>query len=134
MISANFLASPAPVSRALAQRLVSAEALVEGIAGAAHGADRVGGAAAVERAAQPPDVHVDGALVDIDVAAPHAVEQLLAREHPARALHQELEQAELGRPEVHLAARARHAPGVAVELEVAGGKPGRDPLGPGAAQ
>jgi hypothetical protein len=84
-------------SRALAQPLVLAEALVEGIAGAAHGADRVGGAAAVERAAQAADVDVDRALVDIDVAPPHAVEQLLAREHPARALHEELEQAELGR-------------------------------------
>ena len=37
-------------SRALAQPLVLAEALIEEIAGAAHGADRVGGAAAAERA------------------------------------------------------------------------------------
>ena len=52
-------------------------------------------------------MHVDGALVDIDVAAPHAVEQLLAREDAARALHQELQQLELGRAEMELACRAR---------------------------
>src|SRR5262249_57084684 len=95
------------------------EALVEGVAGAAHGADRVDGAAAVERLAQAADMHVDGALVDIDVAAPHAVEQLLAREHAAGALHEELEQADLGGPQRHLAAAARHAPALAVELDVA---------------
>jgi hypothetical protein len=55
-----------------------AEAVVERIAGAAHGADRVGLMAAVERLAQAADVDVDGALVDVDVGAPHAVEQLLA--------------------------------------------------------
>ena len=61
------------------------ELLVEGVAGAADGADRVAAAAAVERAAQAADVHVDGALVDIDVVAPDAVEQLLAREDAAGA-------------------------------------------------
>src|SRR5436309_718025 len=55
-------------TRAALRRL--AEPLVERIAGAAYGADRVGGAAAIERAAQPTDMHVDGALVDVDVAPP----------------------------------------------------------------
>src|SRR5450756_2815435 len=68
------------------------EAVVERIAGPAHGTDRVGHVAAIDRLAQPADMHVHGALVDIDIAAPDAVEQLLAREHPARALHQELQQ------------------------------------------
>src|SRR5436190_13480787 len=98
--------SAEPGTRAL-RRL--AEPLVERIAGATHGADRVGGAAAVERAAQASDMHVDGALIDIDVAPPHAVEQLLARVDAARTLHQELEQAELGRPKMHLAPGARDA-------------------------
>src|SRR5271165_6004493 len=87
-----------------------AVALVERVAAAAHGADRVRRPAAVERAAQPADMDVHGTLVDVDVAAPHAVEQLLAGEHPARALHQELEQAELGRTEMDLAAAAGHPP------------------------
>src|SRR3984957_10741835 len=81
-----------------------AETIVERIAGAAHGADRVDGVAAVERLAQAADVDVDGALVDIDVAAPHPVEQLLAGEYPAGTLHQVFEQAELGRPEIDRAA------------------------------
>src|SRR5262245_60093725 len=77
-----------------------AEAIVQRVTGAAHGADRVGVVAAVERLAQASDMHVDGTLVDIDLAAPDAVEQLLAREHAARPLHQELEQPVFGRSEI----------------------------------
>src|SRR5262249_27740996 len=55
--------------------------VVERVAGAADGADRIGIVTAVERLAQPADMDVDGALVDIDFAAPHAVEKLFAREH-----------------------------------------------------
>ena len=50
--------------------------------------------------AQAADMDVDGARLDIDVAAPDAVEQLLAREHPAGAFHQEFKQAVFGRPEI----------------------------------
>src|ERR1700736_911088 len=78
------------------------------------------------------DAH--GALVDIDVAAPDAVEQLLAREHAARALHEELEQAELGGPERHFAAGAGHPPSLAVKLDVAGREHGSDTLGARAAE
>src|SRR6185295_20225924 len=81
-----------------------AEPLVERIARATYRSDRIRGAATIERAPQPPDMHIDGALIDIDIASPHAVEQLLARVDAARALHQEFEQAEFGRPEMHLAA------------------------------
>src|ERR1044071_2640705 len=84
-----------------------AEPLVEGVAGATHGTDRIGCTPAIERAAQPPDVHVDGTLVDVDIATPHAVEQLFAGIDAARVLHQEFEQPELGRPEVNLAAGPR---------------------------
>src|ERR1700684_1382903 len=96
-----------------------AKSIVERVAGAAHGADRIDGVAAVERLAQAADMDVDGALVDIDVAAPHAVEPLLAGAHPGGALHQEFEQPKLGRPEIDRAGRARHALLLAVELEVA---------------
>ena len=47
---------------------------------------------------------VDGALIDIDVAAPDGVEQLGARIDPAGRLHQEFEQAEFGRAEVQFLA------------------------------
>src|SRR5882757_9160893 len=43
-----------------------AEAVVERVAGAADGADRVGLLPAVEGLAQTADVNVDGALVDVD--------------------------------------------------------------------
>src|SRR3954454_16203053 len=98
-----------------------AEPLVERIAGAAHDADRIRGASTIERAAQPPDMHIDGALVDIDIATPHTIEQLLARIDAARALHQEFEQTEFRRSKMHLAPRARHALLLAVEFQIAGG-------------
>src|SRR5262245_47960160 len=104
------------------------EPFVEGIAGATHGPDGIGRTPAVERTTQPPDMHVDGALVDIDVAAPDAVEQLLAGIDAARVLHQEFEQPELGRTEVYLAAGARDALLLAVELQIASPQHGGDPL------
>src|SRR5580704_9648587 len=85
------------------------EPIVERIAGATYGTDRVDGVAAIERLAQAADMDVDGALVDIDVAAPYPVEQLLAREHPAGTFHQKFEQAELRRAELDRPSRARHA-------------------------
>src|SRR5436305_3440619 len=66
--------------------------IIEGVARAAHGADGINLVVAVERLAQAPDMHVDRALINIDVRAPHPVEQLLAREDAAWPLHQELEQ------------------------------------------
>src|SRR5262249_3796406 len=98
------------------------EAVVERVAGAAHGANRGLLAARIEQLAQAADMHVDGALVDIDVAAPDAVEQLLAGEHPAGVLKEEFEQAVFGRTEIDWTARARDAALLAVELDVAIGE------------
>src|SRR6185437_253102 len=69
---------------------------IERVARGAHRADDVGPVAVVERLAQPPDMHVDGAQLELGVAAPYGVEQLLAREHAARPLEEEAQQAELG--------------------------------------
>src|SRR5688572_13367065 len=66
--------------------------LVEGIAGAANGADRIRLAGGAERLAQAADMDVDRALVHVSLAAPDAVEELLAREHPPGLAHEELEQ------------------------------------------
>src|SRR5579864_1676199 len=95
--------------RAPSLRLRLSEPVVQRVACAADGADRVLLAARVEQFAKAADVDVDGALIDIDVAAPDAVEQLLAREHPARMLQEELQQAILGRAEINGTARTRHA-------------------------
>src|SRR5258708_37908700 len=93
------------------------EPVVERIAGAAHGADRILLLARVEQFAQPPDVHIHGAFVDIDVAAPDAVEQLLAAEHPARMLQKKLQQPVFGRSEIDRTARARDAALLAIKLD-----------------
>src|ERR1700744_5573604 len=96
-----------------------AEPVIQRIAGAAYGADRISGMAAVEGLAQAPDMDVDGALVDIDLAAPDAVEQLLATEHAAGPLHQKFEQAKFGRPEIDRAGRARYPLLFAIEFQIA---------------
>src|SRR5215212_1687502 len=65
--------------------------VIECITGAPHGAYRILFAGGVEQLAQAPDMHIDRALVDIDVAAPDAVEQLLAAEYPPRMLQKKLQ-------------------------------------------
>src|SRR4051812_921133 len=105
-------------------RLHLREPVVQRIAGAAHGADRILLAAGIEQFAQAADMHVDGALVDIDVAPPNAVEQLLAAEHPPRMLEKKLQQAVLGRAEIDRPARARDPALFAVELDIAIGQHG----------
>src|SRR3954451_24662442 len=92
--------------------------VIQRIAGAAHGANRVLLAVRVEQFAQAADMHVDGALVDIDVASPDAVEQLLAAEHPAGTLEEELQQAVFGGSQIDRPAGARDAAFFAVKLEV----------------
>src|SRR5258708_33230468 len=117
-----------------ALRLSLGEAIVEGVAGTTHGADRILLAAGIEQLAQPADVDVDGALVDIDVAAPDAVEQLLAREHAAGMLEEEFEQAIFGRAEIDLAAGAGDAALFTIEFDIAVSEDGGEPLGAGAPQ
>src|SRR5262245_15125747 len=77
-------------------------------------------------------MHIDGAFVDIDVAAPDAVEKLRPAEHAARALHEELEQAELGGTKVHLPSVPRHSVRVTIKLDVANAQYRGDALGVGA--
>jgi hypothetical protein len=54
---------------------------------------------------------VDRARLDIDILAPDGIEELLAAVDPARPLHQELHQAELGRAEMHEPPVAQHPVG-----------------------
>src|SRR5580698_6148892 len=53
----------------------------------------------LKRLAQPADVYVDRSFLDVDVSAPHAVEQLLATVHAFRMGNKEFQQTILGRPE-----------------------------------
>ncbi len=70
------------------------------IAGAAHGLDQAVVPDGLQRAAQAADVHVHRALFHKHVVAPHLVEQLGARMHALGVGHEEMQQAELGRPQV----------------------------------
>src|SRR5689334_4989325 len=79
-------------------------------------------------------MHVDGTLVDIDVVAPNAVEQLLARVDTAGVAHQVLEQPVLGGAQVDLTTTATDAVAGAVELKVAGLEHGGNELRAGTAQ
>src|SRR5258708_57399 len=108
--------------------------IIQRVAGAAHGADRVLLAAGVEQFAQAADMDVHGALVDIDVAAPDTIEQLLAAEHPPRMLQEKFQQPILGRAEIDRAARAGDAALLAIELDVAIAEHGGEPFRAGAAQ
>src|SRR6266540_6107885 len=94
---------------AAALRLHLRKPVIQRISGAAHGADRVLLAAGIEQFAQAADMDIDGALVDIDVAAPDAVEQLLAAEDAAGMFEEKFQQTVLGRAEIDLAARTRDA-------------------------
>src|SRR5580704_5136694 len=114
--------------QAFASRLP--EGFVEGVAGSADGSDGVALAAPRERLAQAPDMDVDRAFVDLRRLAPHAVEELRAREHPARLLQKIFAQPELGRAEVDVANPAPHPPRLPVEIEIAGIETLGDPLGP----
>ena len=67
----------------------------QAVAGAAHGLDHA--RRRRQRLAQALDVHVDRALLDEDVVAPHLVEQLRAAVHALGVLHQVVQQLELGR-------------------------------------
>src|ERR1700730_17326559 len=93
--------------------------IIQRVAGAAHGADRILLAARVEQFAQPSDVHVHGPLVDIDVAAPDALEQWPAAEPAARMRQKKSELPVFGRAESDRSPRARHAALLAIELDVA---------------
>ena len=63
-------------------------ASAQGIARAAHRTQRILAASRHQRFAQPAHMYVHRAAVDVNIPAPHAIQQLLAAEHPARTFHQ----------------------------------------------
>src|SRR5688572_911600 len=65
----------------------------EAVAGAAHRVDEAVVAGGLERLAQAPDVHVDRALLDEHVVAPHVIEELRAGVDALWVGHQEVQQA-----------------------------------------
>src|SRR5262249_35486391 len=89
---------------------------------------------AVDRLAQAADMHIDRSFIDIDVRAPDAIEQLLAREYASRPFHQEFEQPVFGGPKVDRAAVARNSFLFSIKLDVANAEYGRNALRIGPAQ
>ncbi len=79
-------------------------------------------------------MHVDRARLDINVLAPHRVEQLLAREDTAGMLHEVAQQAKLGGAKMHRLAAADHTVGDQVHDDVGVGKRLVGQRGPDAAQ
>src|SRR6185437_13510700 len=73
----------------------------QAVACASHGTDRVRLPRLQQRLAQPPDVHVDSAIIDVNIVAPYVVEKLLPREHATGRLHHEFQQAVVRRPQMH---------------------------------
>src|SRR5690606_6195183 len=80
----------------------------ERVARAAHRAHRILAAMGAERLPEPPDMHVDRARVDVDVAAPDTIEQLFPAPDSPGFLHQRRQQPELGRPELQWLAAPVH--------------------------
>ena len=92
--------------------------VVERIARGADGPDQLGLAADVDRLAEPADVDVDGAQLDVAVAAPDRVEQPLAREDPRRMFEEMAQQPEFGRAERDRPAAALHLVADDVHFEI----------------
>ena len=63
-------------------------ASAQGIARAAHRTQRILAASRHQRFAEPAHMHIHRTAVDVDIPAPHAIQELLAAEHPARTFHQ----------------------------------------------
>ena len=88
-----------------------------------------------ELLAQVADVELDLVARDAVRVAPDELEQLVAREHLVRVLHERREQLELERRQLHLAALDGHAPLGVVDLdEVVGVRLGHLGLAAGPAQ
>src|ERR1035437_7084962 len=91
---------------------------VEAITDASHREDQFRvGVVALDMLAQAAHVHVDGSRFDERVAAPHHVEQLFARVHPHRMLHEEFQQFELAQSKLPALAVHEHLVGAEVHSQ-----------------
>ena len=107
------------------------EAVVERVAGTTHGPDRILFPAWIENFPKPPDVHIDGSLVDVDISTPDAVEQLLAAEDAARMLKEIFQEPVFCRPQIDGPTGTGNATLLAIEFDVAIGEDSGKALGAG---
>src|SRR5262249_50540743 len=101
--------------RSRARACAGSSWLPEDVADAAHGLDQP---RLTELAAQVADVDLERVGARAEVVAPHVLEDLRAREHLARMLHEQLEQEELGAGELDRALAAGDRVAGRVELQV----------------
>src|SRR2546428_12990909 len=93
---------------------------VELVADAPDGEDELGvGVIALDAPAQPADVDVHGARLDVRLGAPYEVQQLEAIVHPIGVAHEELEQLELAQREAEPLPLDERLVGVEVESQAA---------------
>jgi len=85
--SGRALIETLPAPRA-ASPLSTLGASAQGIARAAHRTQRILAASRHQRFAEPAHMHIHRTAVDVDIPTPHAIQELLAAEHPARTFHQ----------------------------------------------
>src|SRR5258708_22659470 len=81
----------------------------ESISGTANRLNHVEFEAMIDFPAQPADVAFDDAGLRIEMDAPHVLQQHAPREHPIRAAHEILQQAELLRQHFDVRSRAQHS-------------------------
>ena len=94
--------------------------LIQCVTRRSHRADDVVVVDLVQSLPQAADMDIDRSEFDIDVMAPYQIEQLLPREDPAGVLHEMAQQAELGRPQMDVAALAATFPGVVATRRTSG--------------
>ncbi len=70
------------------------------ITSAAHGLNQSIVAAGREQFAQPQDVDVDGALIDIHIVSPYIIQYLRPTVHTVGVAHEKMQQPELDRTEI----------------------------------
>ena len=88
----------------------------EGISGTPDSSDEIEAIANIDCSAKTADVDVNGSLIDGHILSPHAVEQLLTREHPTWHLHQKLKQPKLRGTKMNFSPTAHHSTTLAIEF------------------
>src|SRR6185436_18879217 len=92
--------------------------LVHRVPDAAHGMDEARPWGRIDLRAEQMNERVERIALDIAVVTPNGLDQRAARDGLARAVHQEMQQAELRAAEPDLRCAARHAMSRRVEREI----------------
>src|SRR5258708_6509266 len=81
---------------------------IQSVPRGADGTDHVQFTIDIHGLAQAPDMHIDRSWLDMNIVAPHSVQQLLTGKHTARVLHEEFQQPKFVRTRMHTQAVMGH--------------------------